>query len=186
VQAETTAEVAVIPGSVYRKLFESERTIQNLTVQALSALVYRLMAELEQVHASNHRQRLGQFILTHASAEGLLRMTQQQIARHLGTTREVIARLQEVGCPVVMGNTDASLLATQPDEGATPAVVTGRLVYVRLRKTSYAAEELEAWRVRVRGWVAEGIDVYAYIKHEENPDAPRIAVEFSRGLTENP
>ena len=95
VQAETTAEVAVIPGPVYRKLFESERTIQNLTVQALSALVYRLMAELEQVHASNHRQRLAQFILTHASAEGLLRMTQQQIARHLGTTREVIARLMQ-------------------------------------------------------------------------------------------
>lgn len=64
VQAETTAEIAVIPGSVYRKLFESERTIQNLTVQALSGLVYRLMAELEQVHASNHRQRLAHFVLT--------------------------------------------------------------------------------------------------------------------------
>jgi CRP/FNR family transcriptional regulator len=95
VQAETTTEVAVIPGSVYRTLFESERTIQNLTVQALSVLVYRLMAALEQVHAGNHRQRLAQFILTHASAEGLLRMTQQQVAGHLGTTREVIARLMQ-------------------------------------------------------------------------------------------
>jgi CRP/FNR family transcriptional regulator len=72
VQAETAAEVAVIPG-----------------------WVYRLMSELEQVHASNHRQRLAQFILTHSSAEGLLRMTQQQIAGHMGTTREVIARLMQ-------------------------------------------------------------------------------------------
>jgi CRP/FNR family transcriptional regulator len=95
VQAETTAEVAVIPGPVYRRLFESERAIQNLTVQALSTLVYRLMAKLEQVHASNHRQRLAQFILAHASAEGILCMTQQQIAQHLGTTREVIARLMQ-------------------------------------------------------------------------------------------
>jgi CRP/FNR family transcriptional regulator len=95
VQAETTAEVAVIPGLVFRELFESERTVQNLTVQALSTLVYRLMAELEQVHASNHRQRLARFILTHASAEGLLHMTQQQVAGHLGTTREVIARLMQ-------------------------------------------------------------------------------------------
>jgi CRP/FNR family transcriptional regulator len=94
-QAETAADVAVIPGSVYRRLFESERAIQNLTAQALSAVVYRLMAELEQVHAGNHRQRLAQFILAHASAEGLLRMTQQQIAGHLGTTREVIARLMQ-------------------------------------------------------------------------------------------
>ena len=47
------------------------------------------------MHAGNHRQRLAQFILTHASAEGLLRMTQQQVAGHLGTTREVIARLMQ-------------------------------------------------------------------------------------------
>jgi len=96
VQAELAADVAVIPGHVYRKLFESERTIQNLTVQALSAVVYRLMAELEQVHAGNHRERLAHFILTHASAKGLLHMTQQQMAGHLGTTREVVARLMQV------------------------------------------------------------------------------------------
>src|SRR5262249_11691262 len=95
VQAETAAEVAVIPGAGYRQLFESERTIQNLTVQALSGLVYRLMASVKQVHASNHRQRLAHFVLTRASAEGQLRMTQQQIAGHLGTTREVIARLMQ-------------------------------------------------------------------------------------------
>ena len=95
VQADTAANVALIPGSIYRRLFESEPAIQNLTVQALSSLVYRLMAELEQVHASNHRQRLAQFILAHASGEGLLRITQQQIAGHLGTTREVIARLMQ-------------------------------------------------------------------------------------------
>jgi CRP/FNR family transcriptional regulator len=56
-------------------------------------LVYRLMAELEQIHASNQKQRLAQFILHHATSDGALRMTQEQIARHLGTTREVIARL---------------------------------------------------------------------------------------------
>lgn len=93
VQAETAATVAVIPGPVYRKLFESEPGIQNLTVTALSTLVFRLMAELEQLHSSNHKERLVQFILLHASADGALSMTQQQIARHLGTSREVIARL---------------------------------------------------------------------------------------------
>ncbi|MES1195782.1 MAG: Crp/Fnr family transcriptional regulator [Steroidobacter sp.] len=93
VQAEAVTRVAIIPGPVYRKLFETEPLIQNLTVQALSGLVYRLMAELEQVHSTNHRQRLVQFILLHASSDGVLRMTQQQIAKHLGTTREVIARL---------------------------------------------------------------------------------------------
>lgn len=93
VQAETSATVAVIPGRIYKRLFESEPAIQNLTVQALSTLVYRLMAELEQVHSSNTKQRLVQFILLHAGANGTLQMTQQVIARHLGTTREVVARI---------------------------------------------------------------------------------------------
>ena len=93
VQAETSASVAIIPGQVYKKLFESEPAIQNLTIQALSTLVYRLMAELEEMHSSNTKQRLAQFILLHTAANGTLQMTQQKIAQHLGTTREVIARL---------------------------------------------------------------------------------------------
>lgn len=93
VQAEAATRVAVIPGVVYRRLFETEPGVQSLTVHALSTLVYRLMGELERVHSGNHRQRLAQFILLHAGADGSLRMTQQQLARHLGTTREVVARL---------------------------------------------------------------------------------------------
>ena len=92
VQAEANSTVAVIPGALYRKLFETEITVQNFTVKALSTLVYRLMAQLELVHSSNMRERLAQFILMHASSKGRLNMTQQQIAHHLGTTREVIAR----------------------------------------------------------------------------------------------
>lgn len=93
VQAESGSTIALIPGPTYRKLFESEPVIQNLTVHSLSTLAYRLMVEVEQLHSSNHGQRLAQFILLHASSDGSLRMTQQQVAQHLGTTREVVARL---------------------------------------------------------------------------------------------
>ncbi len=95
VQAEAPTAIALIPGSVYRRLFATEPTIQNLTVHALSTLVFRLMAELEHVHSSHHKERLAQFILMHAAADGSLRLTQQQLAQHLGTTREVIARLMQ-------------------------------------------------------------------------------------------
>lgn len=93
VQAEVASTVAVISGATYRKLFESESSIQNLTIQGLSTLVFRLMGELEQIHGRNYRERLAQFILSHANAERALAMTQQRIAQHLGTTREVIARV---------------------------------------------------------------------------------------------
>jgi len=51
------------------------------------------MGQLEAVHACTHRQRLANLLLTHASATGELRMTQQQMGFHLGTSREVVARL---------------------------------------------------------------------------------------------
>mgnify|MGYP000678059055 FL=1 len=93
VEAAPSTTVAVIPGPLYRTLFENEAAIRNLTVQALSTIVFRLMAELEQVHSCKLEQRLANFLLLHASGNGTLRMTQQEIASHLGTTREVVARL---------------------------------------------------------------------------------------------
>ena len=76
----------------------------------------------------------------------------------------------------------AGLVIHDQDEGTTPEVVTGPLVYLRLRRAAYSADDIRAWQERIRGWMAGGADVYAYIKHEENPDAPRIAGEFAQGL----
>jgi CRP/FNR family transcriptional regulator len=93
VQAAPHTTVALIPGPAFRQLFEREPAIQDVTVRALSTLVFRLMAELEEVHAYKLNQRLANLLLVHAPADGTLRMTQQQIAAHLGTSREVVARL---------------------------------------------------------------------------------------------
>ena len=93
VQTEEETIVAVVPGAAYRALFEREPSVQALTVKALSSVVFRLMAELEEVHSCTLEQRLANFILTHAAANGALRMTQQTIAGHLGASREGVARL---------------------------------------------------------------------------------------------
>ncbi|MCU7841464.1 MAG: Crp/Fnr family transcriptional regulator [Candidatus Thiodiazotropha sp. (ex Lucinoma annulata)] len=95
VETDADTSVDIIPGPLYRQLFEREASVQDLTVKALSALVFRLMNELEQVHACNLDQRLANFILSNATEEGVLKMTQQALAGHLGTTREVIARLMQ-------------------------------------------------------------------------------------------
>ncbi len=93
VQAEEASAVAVVPGALYRHLFASERVIQDLTVHALSTVVFRLMTELEQVHAWQLDQRLASLLLNKASDHGVVLKTQQEIAAHIGTTREVVARL---------------------------------------------------------------------------------------------
>ncbi len=95
VEASGDTDVVVIPGSLYRRLFERENAVQDLTVSALSTLVFRLMDELEQIHSCNLDQRLANFLLNNASDDGVVAMTQQTLAGHLGTTREVIARLMQ-------------------------------------------------------------------------------------------
>ena len=93
VQTEPDTCVGVIPSLTYRTLFQNEPSIQNLTVHALSVLVFRLMEELEQIHSLNLNERLAKFILMRSEGVGRLRMTQSELAAHLGTTREVIAKL---------------------------------------------------------------------------------------------
>jgi len=93
VEARPATRIAVIPGAQYRRLFDAEPAIRNMTVQAFSVIVFRLMAELGEIHSFKLEQRLVNFLLLHASADGTVRMTQQEIASHLGTRREVIARL---------------------------------------------------------------------------------------------
>lgn len=93
VQTEPDTVVGMIPSLTYRTLFQNEPSIQNLTVHALSVLVFRLMEELEQIHSLNLNERLARFILLRSEGTGQLSMTQSELAAHLGTTREVIAKL---------------------------------------------------------------------------------------------
>jgi CRP/FNR family transcriptional regulator len=93
VEADAPTTAAIIPGQIYRTLFERERAIRDLTSSAMSTLVFRLMDELDQTHTHTLEQRLANFLLVRASRDGVVRQTQQQIAGYLGTTREVVARL---------------------------------------------------------------------------------------------
>ena len=47
--------------------------------------------------------------------------------------------------------------------------------YLRLREPPYADAELEDWAGRIRPLIADGVEVYCYFKHEEEPEAPRSA-----------
>ncbi|MDC7717875.1 Crp/Fnr family transcriptional regulator [Vogesella sp. DC21W] len=101
VAVEEAAEIAFIPGPVFRSLFALEPVMQDLTVRTLSVLVFRLMAMLEEMHACTLGQRLANLLLLHAGADGRVSMTQQVMANHLGSSREVVARL--IGALVACG-----------------------------------------------------------------------------------
>jgi uncharacterized protein YecE (DUF72 family) len=50
--------------------------------------------------------------------------------------------------------------------------------YLRLREPPYDDKELAMWAERVRPLVHDGIDVYCYFRHEDEPTAPRYAERF--------
>jgi uncharacterized protein YecE (DUF72 family) len=47
--------------------------------------------------------------------------------------------------------------------------------YVRFREPPYTADDLAAMATRIRPLVDEGIDVFAYFRHEDEPTAPVYA-----------
>jgi len=47
--------------------------------------------------------------------------------------------------------------------------------YLRLREPPYDGSTLADWAERIRPLLAEGIEVYCYLKHEEEPTAPAYA-----------
>jgi uncharacterized protein YecE (DUF72 family) len=50
--------------------------------------------------------------------------------------------------------------------------------YLRLREPPYDATALRGWADRLRPLLADGIDVYAYFKHEDEPEAPGYAARL--------
>jgi uncharacterized protein YecE (DUF72 family) len=77
---------------------------------------------------------------------------------------------------------NVALCIHDADDHTTPIKLTARFVYVRLRRSEYSPVLRQQWQDRMRGWSSEGVEVFAYIKHEDNPDAPFIALEFAKGL----
>ncbi len=69
------------------------------------------------------------------------------------------------------------------DDHTTPLEVTSGSTYIRLRRSAYDGGQQLEWQERIRRWARDGIEVFAYIKHEDNPKAPLIALEFANGLT---
>jgi uncharacterized protein YecE (DUF72 family) len=47
--------------------------------------------------------------------------------------------------------------------------------YLRLRDPPYTNDELHDWAGRIRSLVENGVDVYCYFRHEDEPTAPQYA-----------
>ena len=79
---------------------------------------------------------------------------------------EVRAKLSAAGVALCVSDTEE-----QPANVAS----TGGFAYVRLRGTGYEEKTLKRWGKSFRSALAEGTDVYCYLKHEESASGPSDA-----------
>jgi len=75
----------------------------------------------------------------------------------------------------VLRKHNTALCLAETDKDEAPEVLTADFAYVRLRREDYTAKQLRAWRKKLDGWLAQGIDAYVYCKHEDEGKGPAFA-----------
>jgi len=75
----------------------------------------------------------------------------------------------------LLGDSGSALAVVEGESEDLPPVreVTGRFLYMRLRKSEYAGSELQEWAKWIR---AQKLPVYCYLKHEQK--APLLAQQL--------
>jgi uncharacterized protein YecE (DUF72 family) len=88
---------------------------------------------------------------------------------------EVLALLRDKNCALVVSDTD--------DKPLTSITTTADWGYLRLRRTSYANDDLTDWmnRVKEQKWK----DAFVFFKHEDEGVGPKLAAQFLKLATQS-
>jgi uncharacterized protein YecE (DUF72 family) len=80
----------------------------------------------------------------------------------------------------------AVLCATDLDEDAAPPDLrlTGRFLYLRLRRTTYSPAELDEWARRLAPFLADGRDCFVFFRHDDDGESA-LRAERLRDLVES-
>jgi uncharacterized protein YecE (DUF72 family) len=78
----------------------------------------------------------------------------------------------------ILGKYNISLCLAESDKLEIPKVVTADFVYSRLRKEEYSKETLDAIERQTREQLNAGRDVFAFFKHEEDPQGALYAEDL--------
>ena len=67
---------------------------------------------------------------------------------------------------------DVALCATDMDDADPPDLrLTGRFLYLRLRRQAYTAPELDDWAGRLAAFLADGRDCFVFFRHDETGES---------------
>jgi uncharacterized protein YecE (DUF72 family) len=78
----------------------------------------------------------------------------------------------------ILGKRNVALCLAESEKLEIPKVITADFVYSRLRKAEYSKDALQVIEEQTRQQLAEGRDVFAFFKHEEDPQGALYAEEL--------
>ena len=95
VSAEEDAKVWHIPSHIYKKVMEQSAPVANYTTELMASLLSDTMWLMDQVMNKKLDGRLAAFLLEESELEKTdqIQLTHEQVARHLGSAREVVTRM---------------------------------------------------------------------------------------------
>lgn len=95
VEVEKDARLWMIPVSTYKEIMGVSAVLANYTNQLMASRFSDVMWLMDQVMFKSFDTRLATFLLEESRIDGTrkLQITQERIATHLGTAREVVTRM---------------------------------------------------------------------------------------------
>lgn len=95
IEAEKDCEIYLIPSEIHKQLCKSNFYVKDFEAQIMASRLSDIMWLMEQVVFMSMDKRLANFLLEQADIEGTdkLYITHENIAKNLGTAREVITRM---------------------------------------------------------------------------------------------
>ena len=95
IETEKDSEIFIIPPSIYQKLMNESLPVSKYTNDLMASRFSEVMWLMEQIMWKSFDKRLAAFLVEESSIEGtkLLKITDEKIANHMGTAREVVTRM---------------------------------------------------------------------------------------------
>ena len=95
IETEKDSRLWIIPADIYHRMMEESAALANFTNELMASRFSEVMWLMEQILWHSMDRRLAGYLLEQTSLEGgnTLTVTHEQIARDLGTAREVVTRM---------------------------------------------------------------------------------------------
>lgn len=94
IEAETDCELYVIPSSAFSVLMDGNIYVENFAYKSVTERFSDVVSAMERMFFLSLRQRIAAFLLDEAAARktASLSLTQEQLARAIGSAREAVSR----------------------------------------------------------------------------------------------